>query len=209
MYDNIGEKIKGLSVTTAVLTAFASIITGIVFMCEGGSLFISGLLIAVIGSFGAWVSSWLLYGFGELIVQTTNNVYYTEKMSSMRNELKAIKQMLGENNEMQKVRVAEENELPEKKHEQPERKQEQPEKKQEQLEKKQEQSEKKQEQPTKKVKISELSYLKIDNEVEKKVYPPNTFYDNGWWKCGNCGIENAPYCNSCSCGNTKNQIITK
>ena len=204
MYDNIGSKIKGLSVTVAVVTAIACIITGIVLMCSGDALFISGLLIAVIGSFSAWISSWLLYGFGELIEQTCNNTYYATQVLKIRDDVTMIRKALSESNERQETTAAEEQEnqksdkrtVNEQMHEQEKTAAEQD-------------ASKKQEQTGKKVKISELSYLKIDHEVEKKVYPANTFLENGWWKCGNCGTENAPYCNSCACGSPKKQITVK
>lgn len=204
MYDNIGSKIKGLSVTVAVVTAIACIITGIVLMCIGDALFISGLLIAVIGSFSAWISSWLLYGFGELIEQTCNNTYYMQQVLRIRDDLTIIRKTLSEPNEKQET-TAQKQEA--KTSDKQTANEQMP--KQEKTATAQQEVSKHQEYSGKKVKISELSYLKIDQEVEKKVYPANTFLENGWWKCGNCGTENAPYCNSCSCGNTKKQITAK
>lgn len=67
MYSNIGKKIKGLVKVAFVLVALASVITGIVFICVGDLEDVIGLIIAVAGTIIAWISSWFLYGFGELI----------------------------------------------------------------------------------------------------------------------------------------------
>ena len=76
MYSNIGGKIKGLAIATFVFEAIASVITGIIFAVVGlfdGEivLFVLGLPIIFIGPVVAWISTWVLYGFGELISKTT------------------------------------------------------------------------------------------------------------------------------------------
>ena len=65
MYDNIGGKIKGLAKATFIVEAIAAVITGIVLWCKTEE----GLcaLILFCGPIVAWISSWLLYGFGESI----------------------------------------------------------------------------------------------------------------------------------------------
>ena len=65
MYDNIGEKIKGLARATFIVEAFASVITGIVLWVDTEEWWCA--LILFCGPIVAWVSSWLLYGFGEII----------------------------------------------------------------------------------------------------------------------------------------------
>ena len=65
MYDNIGGKIKGLAKATFIVEAIASVITGIVLWIETEEWWCS--LILFCGPIVAWVSSWLLYGFGEII----------------------------------------------------------------------------------------------------------------------------------------------
>ena len=71
MYDNIGEKIKGLAKWTFIVEAIAAVITGIAMMMvgEGEELSFYGLLVMLLGPIAAWVSSWLLYGFGEIITK--------------------------------------------------------------------------------------------------------------------------------------------
>lgn len=72
MFENIGEKIKGLAKVVTIIGIIASCIGGLVIMFEGES-FILGLITAALGSLGSWVGSFLLYGFGELIDQTVDN----------------------------------------------------------------------------------------------------------------------------------------
>ena len=64
MYKDIGNKIKTLAVGTFILEAAASVVTGIILAIEVDELY---LLIAFIGPFLAWLASWLMYGFGQLI----------------------------------------------------------------------------------------------------------------------------------------------
>lgn len=70
MYDNIGGKIKGLSMAIAVIEAASSAIIGFIMMVTDEDLVLIGLIIVPIGCLVAWISSWLLYGFGELIEAT-------------------------------------------------------------------------------------------------------------------------------------------
>ena len=65
MYDNIGEKIKGLAKATAIVEAIAAIIVGIVLWGKTEEGWCA--LILFCGPIVAWVSSWVLYGFGEII----------------------------------------------------------------------------------------------------------------------------------------------
>ena len=64
MYDNIGGKLKALAEIQFWIVAIASAIAGIVMLVDGmvlGLLFLLGVPVV------AWVASWLLYGFGELV----------------------------------------------------------------------------------------------------------------------------------------------
>ena len=67
MYDNIGRKIKGLAIVVFIVEAIAAIIGGIALMITLDDLILLGLLVLLFGPLVAWVSSWLLYGFGEII----------------------------------------------------------------------------------------------------------------------------------------------
>lgn len=65
MYRNIGKKIKEVAKLQALVGILASIMIGILYAIT--SILISGILIIVIGSILSWVSSFVLYGFGELV----------------------------------------------------------------------------------------------------------------------------------------------
>ena len=67
MYDNISGKIKGLAKGIFIFLSVVSVIVGLTLMCISEDLILYGLLCAVLGSLFSWVSSWVLYGFGELI----------------------------------------------------------------------------------------------------------------------------------------------
>ena len=67
MYNNIGKKIKGLAKTSFIVVAILEVITGIVLIATSSYLLVYGLLAMIAGPIIAWISSWLLYGFGELI----------------------------------------------------------------------------------------------------------------------------------------------
>lgn len=67
MFDNISDKMKSAATALAVLGIIGSIIVGIVMIAESPLV---GLLVIVIGSLSSWVSSFTLYGFGQLIENT-------------------------------------------------------------------------------------------------------------------------------------------
>ena len=67
MYNNIGKKIKMLAKVIFFVEAIAAIFGGISVIGLDEDLAVVGILIMIVGSVFAWVSSWLLYGFGEII----------------------------------------------------------------------------------------------------------------------------------------------
>ncbi len=76
MYKNIGKKIKGLAKATFIVEAISAVITGmilgIVWYSWGeyeGAFVALGIMVG--GPIIAWVSTWLLYGFGELVDKTS------------------------------------------------------------------------------------------------------------------------------------------
>lgn len=66
MYDNIGNKIKILAKVFFVIGAVASVIGAIYLFIEEAHILLC-LAIAIAGSLLSWISTWLLYGFGEII----------------------------------------------------------------------------------------------------------------------------------------------
>ena len=72
MYDNIGEKIKGLAKAVFAIGSILFAILGIVLIVtEEEILIILGVISLVMGPLGCWIGSWFLYGFGELIDKTS------------------------------------------------------------------------------------------------------------------------------------------
>ena len=67
MYDNIGGKIKGLAKAIFIIGAVVSFIAGIALMFVNDNLIFVGVMICFLGIIVSWVSSWVLYGFGEII----------------------------------------------------------------------------------------------------------------------------------------------
>lgn len=80
MYNNIGEKIKTLAVSCFFVEAISAVSGAIYLLIEDESILLA-LLLLLLGPIVAWVSSWLLYGFGELI--DTNQ----QLLSSLKGEL--------------------------------------------------------------------------------------------------------------------------
>ena len=68
LYANIGAKIKNWAIWIFITEAIGSILAGIVVFAQGGieegwwSIFI-----ILFGPIAAWVSSWLLYAFGQIV----------------------------------------------------------------------------------------------------------------------------------------------
>lgn len=82
MFDNIGGKIKGLASILTWIGIVASVIIGIIFIADGDG---GGILIMILGSLTSWLSSLLLYGFGELIENTSTIAQNTSKGKSGTN----------------------------------------------------------------------------------------------------------------------------
>ena len=69
-FDNIGKKIKELVKTLFIIEVIIYIIVGIILIAINKNLVSAALLIMLVGPIIAWISSWLLYGFGQLIDNT-------------------------------------------------------------------------------------------------------------------------------------------
>ena len=65
MYENIGGKIKGLASVLFVVGLIGAIFAGALLLIDEQVAL--GLLTIIGGPIICWVSSWFLYGFGELI----------------------------------------------------------------------------------------------------------------------------------------------
>ena len=80
MFDNVGGKIKSLAKTIFIIETIIFIIGGLVMLSDGGdTAMIYGVITIIVGPLTAWVSSWLLYGFGELIEKACEIAENTRK----------------------------------------------------------------------------------------------------------------------------------
>lgn len=91
MFNNIGSKIKALAKVICWLGIIASAVGGIAYIISMSRLynqsmmaviivFLAGLIIAAVGALVSWLSTFILYGFGELI----------EKVSSIEENIPQI-----------------------------------------------------------------------------------------------------------------------
>ena len=83
MYDNIGKKIKGLVKVLFIVESIAAAIVGIALLASDEDLIFIGLLVLLGGPIVAWVSSLLLYGFGELIDRVCEIAQNTKTLQNM------------------------------------------------------------------------------------------------------------------------------
>ena len=91
LYANIGKKIKGWAKGTFIVEAVVAVITAVFVLIsaveEGeAEAFLGALAILILGPLVAWVSSWLLYGFGELVDKTSANEENTRAILKLLQE---------------------------------------------------------------------------------------------------------------------------
>lgn len=87
-YENIGGKIKNLTKLIFIIEAIGIVIIGLVFLSRSDSLTLSiiEVLVLFFGLAVAWVGSWLLYAFGELVEKTSDNENNTRQILKKLNE---------------------------------------------------------------------------------------------------------------------------
>ena len=84
MYENIGKKIKCAAKVAAAIIAIASIVVGICLMVDwSDDVSWYGLGLLIVGPLNAWLSSWMLYGFGEIIDHLATIAANTGKLRSI------------------------------------------------------------------------------------------------------------------------------
>lgn len=66
LFSNIGEKIKKLALATTIIGIIISLIYGIVMFVAHA--WVTGVIVILAGGLASWVGSFVLYGFGEIIV---------------------------------------------------------------------------------------------------------------------------------------------
>ena len=77
MYKNIGKKIKGLAIAIAAIETLLFVFLGVAMIIETEEFI---WLAVVLGApIVAWIFSWLLYGFGEIIDKLTTIEEHTRK----------------------------------------------------------------------------------------------------------------------------------
>ncbi len=85
MFDNIGGKIKSLAQIACWIGMVCSVIWGIVVWVEELGFWL-GLGIIVLGSLASWISTFTLYGFGQLIENSDYQKYYLKKLVDKEKE---------------------------------------------------------------------------------------------------------------------------
>ena len=86
LYENIGSKIKNLAKWIFVIAAIGAVITGLVLLFTDEDLILYGLLTLVCGPIVAYIGSWILYAFGELVEKTSDNENTTRQILKKINE---------------------------------------------------------------------------------------------------------------------------
>ncbi len=86
MFNNIGKKIKTLTVVCFVLVLIGVVVYGVVLMVTLRRQAWIGLLVIAGGFLACWISSFFLYGFGELIESSEKTA---ENTSLLLQKLKA------------------------------------------------------------------------------------------------------------------------
>lgn len=90
MYDEVGDKIKTLAKVIAWLGIIASVVVGIVTISTG-----VGILVLILGPLFSWLSTLVLYGFGQLVENTDilvhqimfyqpNSPYYNDQTNNFQ-----------------------------------------------------------------------------------------------------------------------------
>ena len=77
MYNNVGGKLKKLATVLFVIEACILAIYGVILLSNSEKL---GIIILLVGPIIAWISSWVLYAFGELVDATCNNERNTREI---------------------------------------------------------------------------------------------------------------------------------
>lgn len=79
MFDNIGGKIKTLAQVVTWVGIIASVISGVALIAINGRLIIIGLMVMIFGALVSWISSFLLYGFGQLVENSDKLIKMSKK----------------------------------------------------------------------------------------------------------------------------------
>ena len=92
MFDNIGGKIKTLAKISTVIGSIASLLLGLIMLISSvidyynNWMIASGLAVMIVGPLAFWIGSFILYGFGELIENTTVIAELAAKADAEKNK---------------------------------------------------------------------------------------------------------------------------
>ena len=76
MFNNIGEKLKGIASFVLVAGIIGSVVWGLIILSE--RKYLEGILIIICGSLSSWISSCVIYGIGD-IASRTSEMYSLSK----------------------------------------------------------------------------------------------------------------------------------
>ena len=97
MFSDSGHKIKVIAYIFTFVGISASVIAGICMISSGENHALFGILTILFGSLMAWIASFLLYGFGELIDKTTDIdsklAYLQPHQTEKENDEKKLKRL--------------------------------------------------------------------------------------------------------------------
>ena len=93
MFDNIGGKIKGLAIIITAIGILGSVVGGIVMFTIDEDLIAIGLVVMIVGPLVSWISSFMLYGFGQLV---QNSDILTGRITSEKAETSLVSNLLAQ-----------------------------------------------------------------------------------------------------------------
>lgn len=105
MYENVGEKLKTIAQTIAIILIVLSVLVSLAGLVAGGN--ISVLVLGLFMILMSWLSGIVLYGFGHLIV-TQDSILKEQK--AIANELRKMRS--SENKDVDDNYVVKDIELP-------------------------------------------------------------------------------------------------
>lgn len=93
MFSNIGGKIKTLAQVVCGLGIGSSIITGFVLMLQSEDTIIFGIIVLIFGPLFSWISSFMTFGFGQLIENSDMLVSNTNKNAKKQDHKKYVEML--------------------------------------------------------------------------------------------------------------------
>lgn len=87
MYQKIGKKIMELAAFSSKLTIGACVILELLILFTATELWLYGLVIFTIIGYASYVSTWVIYGFGQLIDDVNTIRRNTERADDYDDEL--------------------------------------------------------------------------------------------------------------------------